>query len=73
MTTPEGEHWVVVKRILIYVKGSPDFGILYNISKDPRLIGFTDSNSACFAGDRMSTSGCVFSLDMGAVTWTSKK
>ena len=38
-----------------------------------RLIGFTDSDYAGCLDDRKSTSGSVFSLGSGAVTWSSKK
>jgi hypothetical protein len=73
MTTSKVEHWTATKRVLRYVKGTLDFGILYNRSKDPRLCGYTDSDWAGCVDDRKSTSGYVFSLGMGAVTWTSKK
>jgi hypothetical protein len=42
MTTPKVEHWTTTKRVLRYVKGTLDFGILYSRSKDPRLCGYTD-------------------------------
>jgi hypothetical protein len=73
MTTPKVEHWTTTKRVLRYVKGTLDFGILYNRSKDPRLCGYTDSDWVGSIDDRKSTSGYVFSLGTGAVTWTSKK
>lgn len=73
MSAPKVEHWVAAKRVLRYVKGTPDFGILYSRSKDPRLVGFTDSDWADCVDDRKSTSRYVFSLGTGAVTWTSKK
>lgn len=44
MTTPKEKHWVATKWVLKYVKGTLEFGILYNKSKDPRLVGFIDSN-----------------------------
>ncbi|GLJ11642.1 hypothetical protein SUGI_0173490 [Cryptomeria japonica] len=73
MSAPKVEHWVAAKRVLRYVKGTPDFDILYNRNKDPRLVGFTDSNWAGCVDDKKSTSGYVFSLGTGAVTWTNKK
>ena len=48
-----------------------DFFILK--SSNLRLIGFTDLDWAGFVDDKKSTSGYVFSLGSGAVTWTSKK
>jgi hypothetical protein len=59
MTALRVEHRTAVKRVLRYVKGTLDFGILHSKSKDPRLCRYTDSY--------------LFGLGMGAVTWTSKK
>ncbi|XP_057858983.1 secreted RxLR effector protein 161-like [Cryptomeria japonica] len=73
MTAPKVDHWVVTKCVLRYVKGTSDFGLLYSKSHDPRLIGYTNSDWAGSVDDRKSTSGYVFSLGSGAVTWTSKK
>jgi hypothetical protein len=73
MTVSKIKHWIVAKWVLRYVKGTLDFGILYSRSKDPRLCGYTDSDWAGSVDDRKSTSGYVFSLGTGAVTWTSKK
>ena len=73
MTMPEVEHWTTTKRALRYVKGTLDFGILYSGSKDPRLCVYTDSDWEGSVDDKKSTSGHVFGLGMGVVTWTSKK
>ena len=73
MSTPKVQHWKLAKRVLRYVKGTLDFGILYSKSKDPRLSGYTDSDWAGSIDDRKSTSGYVFSLGTGVVTWTNKK
>jgi hypothetical protein len=59
--------------VLRYVKGTLDFGILYSRRKYPRLCGYTDLDWAGSIDGRKSTSGYVFSLGMGAVTWTRKK
>lgn len=73
MSAPKAELWVAAKRVLRYVKGNLDFGILYSRRKDPRLIGFTDLDWAGCVDERKSTSGYVFNLGTGVVTWTSKK
>ena len=44
MTVPKVEHWTAAKRVLRYVKGTLDFGILYSRSKDLRLCGYTNSD-----------------------------
>jgi hypothetical protein len=73
MTTPNVEHWIVVKPVLRYVKGTLDFGILYSRSKDHQWCGSTNSIWVGYVDDRKSTFGYVFSLGTGGVTWTSKK
>lgn len=73
MTAPKASHWVAAKRVLRYVKGTSNFGILYGRCKDPKLIGYTNSDWAGSVDDCKSTFGYVFSLGIGAITWTSKK
>jgi hypothetical protein len=73
MTALKVEHWTTTKRVLRYVKGTLDFGILYNRSKYLRLCGYTDSDWVGSVDDRKSTSRYVFSFGTGVVTSTSKK
>lgn len=70
---PTRQHLGAAKRILRYVAGTMDFGIWYSRTSSFRLVGFTDSDWAGSIDDRKSTSGGVFSLGSGAVTWSSKK
>ncbi|KAJ8899855.1 hypothetical protein K2173_019558 [Erythroxylum novogranatense] len=53
--------------------GTVDFGIWYTHVSKFKLIGFTDSDWAGSLDDRKSTSGSVFSLGSGAISWSSKK
>ncbi|GAU11414.1 hypothetical protein TSUD_344050 [Trifolium subterraneum] len=63
-----------VKRIIRYVKGTTGFGILYKRSSENlQLKGWTDSDYAGDLDDRRSTSGYVFKLGNGAISWSSKK
>jgi len=63
-----------VKRILRYLKGNITLGILYEKEKmNYRLEGWTDSDYAGDLDDRKSTSGYVFKLGTGALSWSSKK
>ena len=50
-----------------------DCGILYKTAMPIRLVGYTDADWAGHKADRRSTSGFVFSLGSGAISWSSKK
>ncbi|XP_074301007.1 secreted RxLR effector protein 161-like [Silene latifolia] len=70
---PTKQHLGASKRILRYVAGTAYKGIHYDMSSRFSLIGYTDSDWAGDLDDRKSTSGSVFLLGSGAVTWSSKK
>ncbi|KAG6433701.1 hypothetical protein SASPL_105316 [Salvia splendens] len=73
MHNPTRQHFGPAKRILRYVAGTQSFGIWYSNVAEFELVGFTDSDWAGSVDDRRSTSGFVFNLGSGAVTWSSKK
>ena len=58
---------------LWYVNATKDYGVLYSENDDFKLIGCTDSDWARSVDDRKSTSGYVFHLGLGAISWASKK
>ena len=73
MQTPCDTHLNCAKRVLRYVSGTMDRGILYKEGEAIRLEGYTDADWAGSVSDRRSTSGFIFSLGSGAVSWSSKK
>lgn len=73
MENPKSTHLQAAKRILRYVQGTIGYGIIYKKSEDFKLTGYTDSDWAGSADDRKSTSGYVFHLGSGVVSWASKK
>ena len=73
METPKDTHWSVGKRILRYIAGTRDYGIMYASTEKKELIGYTDSDFAGSLDDRKSTSGYVFHLGSGVIAWASKK
>ncbi len=70
---PTQEHWNAVKRIFRYLKGTSNFGLLYKNNNKEKLHGFSDADWAGDEDDRRSTSGMVFKLAGGAISWRSKK
>ena len=73
MDQPHEIHWRAAKRILNFVQGTKTHGIFYKAKSDLDFIGFTDSDWAGDSTDRKSTSGCVFMLAEGPISWSSKK
>lgn len=67
-------HWVVIQRILRYLKGSPRRGLLYRVNgQHLRIEGYTDADWVGSSSDRRSTTGyCIF-LGSNLVTWKIKK
>ena len=63
MEKPSQEHLNVVKRVIRYVKGTIDYGLLYKKGEsNSELISYSDSDFAGDVGDRKSTSGHIFFL-----------
>ncbi|KAE8666712.1 Ubiquitin carboxyl-terminal hydrolase family protein [Hibiscus syriacus] len=71
--SPTEMHWQTTKRILRYVRGTVDLGILYKKQGNKELMAYTDSDYARDIDDRKSTSRYVFKLSSGVVAWSSKK
>ncbi|XP_038896557.1 uncharacterized mitochondrial protein AtMg00810-like [Benincasa hispida] len=60
-------HLEAVRRILRYLKGTSEYGILCNKCEDYKLEGFYDANYATDHVTRQSTIGYVFELGNRAV------
>ncbi|RDX88499.1 hypothetical protein CR513_29897, partial [Mucuna pruriens] len=73
MSKPTKLHLQAAKRILRYLKGTTSYGILYRKIGEENLLAFTGSDYAGDEDDSKSTSGYVFLLSLGAVSWMSKK
>ena len=73
MKTPHEIHLKANKRILRYVCATIQFGIHYNSGGTPLLVGFTDSDWVDDPDDQKTTTGYVFSLGLGPITWACKK
>ena len=70
---PQKEHWTALKRILRYLKGTTNIGILYNQDGSDKCVGYSDANWAGDTSDRNSTSGYIFMFSGGPISWSSKK
>ncbi|KAL5722266.1 hypothetical protein ACHQM5_005806 [Ranunculus cassubicifolius] len=80
MHKPSENHNAAAKRVLRYIKGTQDHGIWYKKNTEVKiqnseikLLGFCDSDWAGSVDDMKSTSGYIFTVGSGAVSWSSKK
>jgi hypothetical protein len=74
MSKPSKDHWIGVKRVLRYLKGTLNYGIKYSANNgNPELIGYSDSDWAGDIDTRRSTSGYVFQLSNSVISWSSRK
>jgi len=73
MADPKEEHMQIAKRVLRYLKGTLNFGLVYRKAKNLKLLAYTDSDYARDVDDRKSILGYVFLLNNAAVCWSSKK
>jgi hypothetical protein len=62
-----------VKRIMRYLKYSPNIGLWYPKGAQFELVGFSDLDYARCKVDRKSTSGGCQLLGRSLVSWSSKK
>ncbi|GAU26253.1 hypothetical protein TSUD_224440 [Trifolium subterraneum] len=72
---PKMSHLSAAKRILRYIKGTMDYGIVFNKpdKKSIELIGYTNSNWCGDKDDRKSTAGYVFLYGGAPISWCSRK
>ena len=73
MVRPTEEHLQCAQRVLRYISGTKDRGLLYRSGTAAQLVDYTEADWAGNAGDRRSTSAFTFSLGSVAIAWSSKK
>jgi len=65
-------HWKAAKRVLRYLKGTVDVGIVFTRTSTP-LVGYVDADWANCPDDRRSYTGYAFILGGSPVSWESRK
>jgi hypothetical protein len=77
LTKPTSTHMAAARRVLRYLKGTKNLGIIYRAKSHPSshldIFGFSDANWAGDKNDRKSTTGYLFAIAYGPVSWTSQK
>lgn len=72
MAKPRTTHWNAAKGVLRYLKGTSSSGIIFRGS-NTSLIGYCDADYAGDIDTRRSTTGYVFKMNGGAISWSSRR
>ncbi|KAK0576029.1 hypothetical protein LWI29_010847 [Acer saccharum] len=73
MHQPSTDHWELVKRVLRYLCGSLDEGILLYRDSPVSLHAYSDADWAGNKDDYSSTSAYIVYLGRNPISWSSKK
>ena len=72
-TNPTKKHWTAVKRIMRYLKGTPNHGPIHSKNDSGSCVGYSDADWARDVNDQKSTTGYLFKISGAPVSWRSKK
>ena len=72
MTKPTTTHWQAAKDVLRYLNGTSTYGITFGGSHSLDLTAYCDADYAGDLDTRRSTTGYVFILNGGAISWSSR-
>ncbi|WVZ84589.1 hypothetical protein U9M48_031612 [Paspalum notatum var. saurae] len=70
---PREPHLTALKRLLRYLQGTMDYGLLLHRSSSAKLVVYTDADWAGCPDTRRSTSGYAVFLGGNLVSWSSKR
>jgi hypothetical protein len=77
MSKPLKEHWTIVNRVFRYLRGTSRYGLCYQgrpgLDRVLDIHGFFDVDWVGYLDRRISTSGYVFNLFGGEISWMRKK
>ncbi|XP_074341891.1 secreted RxLR effector protein 161-like [Apium graveolens] len=74
MERPTALHLNAMKRILRYVNGILQFGLIYNQNSGNNIVtGYSDSDLGGTIDDRRSKGGMAYYLNESLISWVSQK
>ncbi|KAL6324389.1 hypothetical protein AAG906_012993 [Vitis piasezkii] len=72
-SNPSKDHWKAAKKVMRYLQGTKDYKLMYRRTSNLEVVGYSDSDFAGCVDSRKSTSGYIFILAGGAISWKSVK
>jgi hypothetical protein len=67
------EHWMAVKRIFQYLQSMLQMKLQFGVTPSKEVFGYCDADWGGDLEDRRSTTGFVFMIGGGAISWSSKR
>ncbi|XP_040940098.1 secreted RxLR effector protein 161-like [Gossypium hirsutum] len=73
LSNPAIDHWIAAKRVMRYLQRTKDYVCTYKRSDLLEVIGYSDSDFSGCQDSRKSTSGYIYLLAGGVISWKSVK
>ncbi|XP_073064010.1 secreted RxLR effector protein 161-like [Primulina eburnea] len=73
LSNPRVEHWKAVKRVLRYLQRTKDYMLTYQRLDQLEILWYTTSDFVGCQDSMKSTSGYIYLLARGAISWKSAK
>ncbi|XP_021985328.1 uncharacterized mitochondrial protein AtMg00810-like [Helianthus annuus] len=73
MHSPREPHFAFLKRILRYIKGTPDLGLRLSATPSASLTAYSDADWGGCPDSRRSTSGYCVYMGNNLLSWSSKR
>ncbi|RVW44373.1 Retrovirus-related Pol polyprotein from transposon TNT 1-94 [Vitis vinifera] len=73
LSNPRIEHWKAAKNVLMYLQGTKDLMLTYRRTNILDVVGFCDADFVGCIDDKKSTTGYIFMMAGGVVSWKSVK
>ena len=72
-SNPSIDHWRVAKKFMRYLQGTKDYMLIYRQTDNLDLVGYSEADFAGCVDSFKSTSGYIFIMAGGAISWRSIK
>ena len=72
-SNPGLAHWNALLHVIGYIKNTLDYGLTYSRDYEISPVAFVDADYGGCRDTRRSTSGYIFTMSGGPVTWSSKR
>ena len=72
-SNPGMDHWKAAKKSMRYLQGTKNYMLMYRQTDNLDLVSYSDADFDGCVDSRKSTSGYIFIMAGGAVSWRSVK